>query len=144
MPISRDPAKTFTLTIDKLEVGLSADGLVPATFESVGLVHDTMFKCKADKLVNRDLSGQGIQKNFDASFESGLMQVLDADTLETTYKNKNCWIKATDTGGAKTLTLKNFYINVSADIDASPSGKAVVQLSGQKYCGALADAWAFA
>lgn len=136
-------ANVLKIVASKIEIGVSTAEAEPGVYTELGLTHEETVKIGMQKIVNREMGGNEVQKGYDCSVETPVMEVLNAPTLETSFKNQFVWLKVTPTGTVSAsnpiVRVKNFIANMDIDADLSAKGKSVLKISGSKYVTTLTD-----
>jgi hypothetical protein len=140
-------AKTVTNVLkfvaSKIEIGVSTSEAEPGSYTDLGLQSETTLKITMTKISEREAGGAEVQKGYDCKVETDSMEVLNASTLETSFKNQFVWLKATPIGtpGATNpyVRAKNFICNMEVDVDLSAKGKSALKISGMKYCNSITE-----
>lgn len=131
------------IVASKIEIGVSTAEAEPGTYTDLGLVGEETVKVKLDPIAEREAGGSEVQKGYDCSFETPVMEVLSGQTLETNFKNQFCWLKITPTGTVSVtnpvVRVKNFIANFLFDLDISAKGKSMVKINGKKYVTTASD-----
>ena len=84
--------------------------------------------------------GSQLQKGYNLTMESELLQLLDASTIEG-YKNKNVWLKLNpSSASSNTVIIRNILLSVESSMDLSIKGKGTMNLKSVKYIQSLSDA----
>lgn len=125
------------IVVSQIQIGVSSGGAEPGSYTDVGFYGEKTIEYSLKEVNVREGGGSNLQKAYDCHVNVPALEVLNASTLETSFLNQPCWIKATP-GGTPSATnpivrFLNFYCNMEISGDLSAKGTSLLSITGDKY-----------
>jgi len=134
---------------NKLEIGLAATpGTAPTTYTDLYMVDEGVATIEQKSAAIKIGGGNKLQKSFENSVSVTSVEVMNADTIDSTYKGKNIWLRLSPKGTVsatnKALLVKDFLANIEVKMEMKQGGARTVTISGENFTATLAEfvAWA--
>lgn len=121
----------------KIEIGVvTTPGVEPGAYTEIGYVSDNGVTIKTTELTSGTADGGQFQMGSKGETKCECLEVLNASTIESTYKNQLVTLKLTPIGTVSAsnpiVRIKEFLANVSLDSTLTAKGKNVLLVSGTK------------